>query len=129
MRTSEVIALQEAVMQITLSGVLTFAIGYKTLLPDNDLQAAWVHATLTVRLKATLRGHSAISIPVLEDSKGLLEAQISTSTLQGSASASGDLTTVLSRPKEGIDLVNGIAASTTVSIFAMHHANHHAVLT
>jgi phenylalanine ammonia-lyase len=93
MRTTEVFALQEALMQLTQSGVLTSPKGYSGSLPNDAMQAAWVRATIAVRLNATLRGHSAVSFPVLEALKGLLEARlVPVVPLRGSVSASGDLT-------------------------------------
>ncbi|KAM0450748.1 hypothetical protein ACHAPV_010279 [Trichoderma viride] len=93
MRTTEVFALQEALMQLTQSGVLTSTKGHSGSLPNDAMQAAWVRATIAVRLNATLRGHSAVSFPVLEALKGLLEARlVPVVPLRGSVSASGDLT-------------------------------------
>ena len=54
---------------------------------------AWVRAAMVVRYSSTLRGHSAISFPVVRAITSLLEHYLTPVVpLRGSVSASGDLT-------------------------------------
>lgn len=77
-------------MQLTQSGILSpspdgFA-------PKEASPAPWVRATIAVRCNATLRGHSAVSLPVLEAMVRLHKHKlVPVVPLRGSVSASGDL--------------------------------------
>jgi phenylalanine ammonia-lyase len=77
-------------MQLTQAGILT-----KTpdgSLPKEAMPASWVRATIVVRCNATLRGHSAVSLPILEALVRLLQhGLVPVVPLRGSVSASGDL--------------------------------------
>lgn len=89
-RTEEIVALQAALMQLTQVGILSpFA---KTLHEKHAMPASWVRATMVTRLNATIRGHSAVSLPILKAITGLLEHRLTPVVpLRGSVSASGDL--------------------------------------
>ncbi|KAH8816718.1 phenylalanine ammonia-lyase [Xylogone sp. PMI_703] len=89
-RTEEVVKLQAALMQLTQAGILTPSPG--STVPEQAMPAAWVRATIVVRCNATMRGHSAVSLPVLQAMVGLLEHRLAPVVpLRGSVSASGDL--------------------------------------
>jgi phenylalanine ammonia-lyase len=91
-RTAQVVALQAALMQLTQSGVPTTKTQPPSLLPEEAMPAPWVRATMVVRCNATLRGHSAVSLSVLEALQKLLEHRLApVIPLRGSVSASGDL--------------------------------------
>lgn len=95
-RTSKVKALQSALLQHHHFGVLTNldsglssehgkSIGHA-------LPPAWVRATMLVRCNTILRGHSAVSLQVIETIVSLLQHNlIPVVPLRGSISASGDL--------------------------------------
>ncbi|KAF1912204.1 L-Aspartase-like protein [Ampelomyces quisqualis] len=92
-RTTEVVSLQAALMQLTQAGVLTkkYRDG-KPQRPDEAMPSAWVRATMVVRCNTTLRGHSAVSLPVLRALQQLLKrGLVPIVPLRGSVSASGDL--------------------------------------
>jgi phenylalanine ammonia-lyase len=89
-RTEEVVALQASLMQHTQSGILTPSTdGSK---PGHAMPAAWVRAAMVIRCNSTVRGHSAVSLPVIRAVVGLLEHGLTPVVpLRGSVSASGDL--------------------------------------
>lgn len=89
-RTDEVVALQSSLMQLTQVGILSPSA--KGSRPDHAMPASWVRATMVTRLNATLRGHSAVSLPILKAISNLLEHRLTPVVpLRGSVSASGDL--------------------------------------
>ncbi|KAI0173362.1 phenylalanine ammonia-lyase [Hypoxylon sp. FL1284] len=89
-RTEQVVALQSALMQLTQSGILSRTKdGSK---PENSMPSSWVRGAMAVRVNSTLRGHSAVSIPILKAIAALLEHNLHpVIPLRGSVSASGDL--------------------------------------
>lgn len=61
-------------------------------LGPHAMPPAWVRASIVVRANSNARGHSAVSLPVLESLVGLLQKNITPVVpLRGSVSASGDL--------------------------------------
>jgi len=80
-------------MQLTQAGVLTRKDREgKPQRPDEAMPSAWVRATMVVRCNTTLRGHSAISLPVLKALLRLVKQGLfPVVPLRGSVSASGDL--------------------------------------
>lgn len=77
-------------MQLTQTGILGISDG-KTV-PDHSTPAAWVRAAMVVRCNSTLRGHSAVSLPIIRAITTLLEHNLTpVIPLRGSVSASGDL--------------------------------------
>jgi phenylalanine ammonia-lyase len=89
-------------MQLTQAGVLTSAATHEVRSGQRDqdfrrgsghaMPAPWVRATMVVRCNATVRGHSAVSLPILQAVMRLLENRITPVVpLRGSVSASGDL--------------------------------------
>jgi len=89
-RTEEVVALQAALMQLTQVGILSpFASSHHL---RHAMPASWVRATMVTRLNATMRGNSAVSLPILKAIASLLEHRLTPVVpLRGSVSASGDL--------------------------------------
>ncbi|KAK1912985.1 hypothetical protein P3342_004921 [Pyrenophora teres f. teres] len=92
-RTTQVVSLQAALMQLTQAGVLTKKCRNGQIQrPDEAMPSAWVRATMVVRCNTTLRGHSAVSLPVLRALQQLLKrGLVPVVPLRGSVSASGDL--------------------------------------
>lgn len=89
-RTNEVVELQASLMQLTQSGILSPSNG--SAVPEHAMPTAWVRAAMVVRCNSTLRGHSAVSLPILKAMVSLLEYQLTPVVpLRGSVSASGDL--------------------------------------
>lgn len=89
-RTDEVVKLQAALMQLTQAGILSASPDGS--IPEQAMPASWVRATIVVRCNSTLRGHSAVSLPVLQALTRLLEHRIIPIVpIRGSVSASGDL--------------------------------------
>jgi phenylalanine ammonia-lyase len=77
-------------MQLTQAGVLS-KMGEDSI-PEHAMPAAWVRATMVVRCNATVRGHSAVSLPILQAVLKLLRCGLTPVVpLRGSVSASGDL--------------------------------------
>jgi phenylalanine ammonia-lyase len=77
-------------MQLTQAGILTPSLDGSV--PEEAMPASWVRATIVVRCNATLRGHSAVSLPVLQAMISLLQHRLTPVVpLRGSVSASGDL--------------------------------------
>ncbi|KUI70371.1 Phenylalanine ammonia-lyase [Cytospora mali] len=89
-RTDQVVALQASLMQHTQSGILSSADdGMK---PGHSMPAPWVRAAMVVRCNSTMRGHSAVSLPVIRALADLLAHDLTPVVpLRGSVSASGDL--------------------------------------
>lgn len=89
-RTNELVPLQAALMQLTQAGILSPSIN--DAIPEQAMPASWVRATIAVRCNATVRGHTAVSLSILEALLRLLEHGITPIVpLRGSVSASGDL--------------------------------------
>lgn len=89
-RTTEVIDLQKSLMQHTQSGILSSS--DHEALPGHSMPPAWVRAAMVVRCNSTLRGHSAVSFPIIQAMANLLEQNLTPIVpLRGSVSASGDL--------------------------------------
>jgi phenylalanine ammonia-lyase len=90
-RTTEVIELQKALMQLTQSGILTKP-SNGSLIPGHSTPLEWVRAAMVVRCNASLRGHSAVSLPIIKAIISLLEHGLTPVVpLRGTVSASGDL--------------------------------------
>ncbi|KAF2758585.1 PAL-domain-containing protein [Pseudovirgaria hyperparasitica] len=89
-RTGETIQLQAALLQLTQAGVGNQSPdGSK---PVQAMPSDWLRATIAVRCNKTLRGHTAVSLPVLEAMACLLKHQIApVFLLRGSVFVSGDL--------------------------------------
>ncbi|KAI1107951.1 phenylalanine ammonia-lyase [Jackrogersella minutella] len=89
-RTDQVVALQSSLMQLTQSGVIS---RHKDgSMPDHAMPLEWVKAAIVVRCNSTLRGHSAVSVPILKAVTALLENGLTPIVpLRGSVSSSGDL--------------------------------------
>ena len=84
-RTNQVVPLQAALMQATQAGILSPSINASA--PEQTMRAA-----IAVRCNSTLRGHTAVSLPILEAILRLLEHAVTPIVpLHGSVSASGDL--------------------------------------
>lgn len=90
-------ALQKALLQLTQSGVLVtadkndHAAGIQDL-GFHSMPAPWVRATMLVRCNSIMRGHSAVSLEVIEAIMKLLQQDlIPIIPLRGTISASGDL--------------------------------------
>ncbi|KAK2877176.1 hypothetical protein FQN49_001370 [Arthroderma sp. PD_2] len=89
-RTEELVKLQASLMQHTQSGILSPA--PDGAIPGHAMPPAWVRAAMVIRCNSTLRGHSAVSFPIINAMAGLMEHQLTPVVpLRGSVSASGDL--------------------------------------
>ncbi|KAI0385890.1 phenylalanine ammonia-lyase [Hypomontagnella monticulosa] len=89
-RTDQVVALQSALMQLTQSGILSRNTDGSR--PEQAMPSSWVRGAIAVRCNSTLRGHSAVSLPVLKAIIALLENNLNPMVpLRGSVSSSGDL--------------------------------------
>ncbi|KAI0008560.1 phenylalanine ammonia-lyase [Xylariaceae sp. FL0662B] len=89
-RTDEVVALQSSLMQLTQTGILSRS--GNGAIPGHAMPSSWVRAAIVVRCNSTLRGHSAVSFPILEAITALLEHNLTPVVpLRGSVSSSGDL--------------------------------------
>lgn len=76
-------------MQLTQSGILSTSDG---AVPKHAMPTSWVRAAMVVRCNSTLRGHSAVSFPIVQALMNLLEHQLTPIVpLRGTVSASGDL--------------------------------------
>lgn len=77
-------------MQLTQAGILS-----KTTdgsMPEHAMPPSWVRAMMIVRCNATARGHSAVSISILQTIASLMQTGLAPVVpLRGSVSASGDL--------------------------------------
>lgn len=96
-RTTDLLSLQLALMQHTQSGVLTAvdrgdSTHMSTQMTAHSMPSSWTKATMLVRCNANIRGHSAMSRPVIETIMELIRRNITpVIPLRGSISASGDL--------------------------------------
>lgn len=89
-RTAEVVALQSSLMQHTQSGILSRHDDGS--MPGHAMPSAWVRAAMVVRCNSTMRGHSAVSLPIIRAVVDLLTHGLTPVVpLRGSVSASGDL--------------------------------------
>ncbi|KAJ5776375.1 uncharacterized protein N7511_001386 [Penicillium nucicola] len=167
-RTSDVIRLQQSLLQLTQSGILTGS-DFSSRLGDFNLSShampvTWVRATMLVRCNHLLRGHSGVRLEIIDTVLKLLRAGLTPIIpLRGSISASGDLMPLsylvgilegnpdikvywdrpgeaeivsaikaleiigippfVLRPKEGLSLINGSAASAAVASLAVHETS------
>ncbi|KAL4781972.1 phenylalanine ammonia-lyase [Aspergillus varians] len=97
-RTDSTVALQAALLQLTQAGVLvgedksTGGSRKSDFVGPHAMPPSWARATMVVRCNATVRGHSAVSRPVVEAIFSLLEHGLTpVIPLRGTVSASGDL--------------------------------------
>lgn len=97
-RTRERNKLQVALLQLTQSGILLPSDRSDTAAPldyfteGNSMPPSWAKATMIVRCNATARGHSAVTLKVLETILELLRLGLTPIIpLRGTVSASGDL--------------------------------------
>ncbi|KAJ5746495.1 phenylalanine ammonia-lyase [Penicillium odoratum] len=97
-RTDQWASLQAALLQLTQAGVLVSADKNPSSLDSSSsfgahaMPGSWVRATMVVRSNHSARGHSAVTIPVIQSVLKLLERRITpVIPLRGSVSASGDL--------------------------------------
>ncbi|KAI9927687.1 hypothetical protein ASPWEDRAFT_31749 [Aspergillus wentii DTO 134E9] len=98
-RTDRVIALQSGLLQLLQAGVLVSSDKNNGKVSKNQralethaMPAPWVRAAMVVRGNTNTRGHSAVSVPVIETILGLVERHITPIVpLRGTISASGDL--------------------------------------
>ncbi|KAL7629128.1 hypothetical protein AAE478_000647 [Parahypoxylon ruwenzoriense] len=89
-RTDQVVSLQSALMQLTQTGILSRT--SDGTVPGHSMPSSWVRGAIAVRLNSTLRGHSAVSLPILKAVTALLEHNLNPVVpLRGSVSSSGDL--------------------------------------
>ncbi|OTB05994.1 hypothetical protein M426DRAFT_21420 [Hypoxylon sp. CI-4A] len=89
-RTEEVVSLQSSLMQLTQSGILSRK--EDGTVPDHSMPSAWVRGAIAVRCNSNLRGHSAVSMPILKALESLLKHGLNPIIpLRGSVSSSGDL--------------------------------------
>ncbi|KAJ6008234.1 hypothetical protein N7540_012210 [Penicillium herquei] len=97
-RTDQLVPLQAALLQLTQAGILVdfdkqsmARSGFSSCGP-HSMPASWVRGTMIVRANHSTRGHSAVTIPVIQSVLKLLETGITPVVpLRGSVSASGDL--------------------------------------
>ncbi|KAH2201274.1 hypothetical protein KXW61_007325 [Aspergillus fumigatus] len=96
-RTDRVVALQSGLLQLLQAGVLVrsdkgLQCQQQQSLESHAMPASWVRGTMLVRCNSNARGHSAVSLPVIESLLRLIENHITPVVpLRGSISASGDL--------------------------------------
>ncbi|KAF9892677.1 hypothetical protein FE257_001079 [Aspergillus nanangensis] len=95
-RTDRATALQAALLQLTQAGVLVAADKAGHVGPSSPgphaMPASWVRGSIVVRANSNARGHSAVTIKVLDGLLQLLKHRITPIIpLRGSVSASGDL--------------------------------------
>ncbi|KAL4790442.1 L-Aspartase-like protein [Aspergillus venezuelensis] len=94
-RTEKMVDLQAALLQLTQAGVLLGSEkgeDASTVLASHAMPASWVKGTIIARCNSNLRGHSAVSMPVLQSMVQLLLHRVTPIVpLRGSISASGDL--------------------------------------
>ncbi len=77
-------------MQLTQSGILSRSKDDSK--PENSMPSSWVRGAIVVRCNSNLRGHSAVSLPVLKAITDLLKHNLHPVVpLRGSVSSSGDL--------------------------------------
>ncbi|KAK3326859.1 phenylalanine ammonia-lyase [Apodospora peruviana] len=95
-RTDDSGKLQTALLQLTQCGILLDSdrntIQSERQTDSNAMPASWIRATMLVRCNATARGHSAVTMEVLQAILRLLRLDITPIVpLRGTVSASGDL--------------------------------------
>jgi phenylalanine ammonia-lyase len=100
-RTKDVKGLQQALVQHQNSGILVGLGLEKSAQPesyegldhrDSAMPTPWVRGLMLARLNSLVRGHSAVSLPVLDGIVSLINNHLTPITpLRGSVSASGDL--------------------------------------
>ncbi|KAL8940781.1 MAG: hypothetical protein Q9211_002103, partial [Gyalolechia sp. 1 TL-2023] len=96
-RTTDLFALQRALMQHTQSAVLAGTGNLekednRQRLASHSMPTSWTRATMLIRCNANIRGHSAMSPAVVDAIIELLRQDITPIVpLRGSISASGDL--------------------------------------
>ncbi|KAF2090130.1 phenylalanine ammonia-lyase [Saccharata proteae CBS 121410] len=105
-RTKNLPSLQRALLQHQQSGILTSLDMGKPTLEDSEnslnahrddlastaMPSSWVKGTMLSRINSIIRGHSAVSLPVIEQILAFLHHDITpVIPLRGSISASGDL--------------------------------------
>ncbi|KAL5003337.1 L-Aspartase-like protein [Aspergillus recurvatus] len=94
-RTDKMTALQSALLQLTQAGILLESDksdDKNALLDSHAMPASWVRGTMLARCNSNLRGHSAVSLPILQSMVQLLQHRVTPIVpLRGSISASGDL--------------------------------------
>ncbi|KAJ5211262.1 phenylalanine ammonia-lyase [Penicillium cf. griseofulvum] len=99
-RTDKWVSLQAALLQLTQCGVLVSADregadgheGSSTSAGPHAMPGSWVRATMVVRSNHSARGHSAVTVPVIQSILNLLTHRITPVVpLRGTVSASGDL--------------------------------------
>ncbi|PYI01996.1 phenylalanine ammonia-lyase [Aspergillus sclerotiicarbonarius CBS 121057] len=95
-RTDQATPLQAALLQHTQAGILVASDKDQHQTPammgPHSMPSAWVRASIAVRANANARGHSAVTIPMLDGLLQLLAHRITPVVpLRGSVSASGDL--------------------------------------
>lgn len=94
-RTDKAAALQSALLQLTQAGVLVSSdknVEETGTLGPHAMPPSWVRGSIVVRANSNARGHSAVTIPILQSLVGLLQKNITPVVpLRGSISASGDL--------------------------------------
>lgn len=96
-RTTDLLALQRALMQLTQTAVITkedksAAPARQEYLQSHSMPSSWTRAMILVRCNANIRGHSAMTAITLNAMIKLIEHDIiPVIPLRGSISASGDL--------------------------------------
>ncbi|EAW06408.1 aromatic amino acid ammonia-lyase [Aspergillus clavatus NRRL 1] len=96
-RTDRVVALQSGLLQLLQAGVLVNSdkgidSQNQRSFDSHAMPTPWVKAMMLVRCNSNARGHSAVSLPVIESLSRLIEHRITPVVpLRGSISASGDL--------------------------------------
>ena len=95
-RTDELVTLQSALLQHQQSGVLLPIDKGNGITGDglgyHSMPASWVKGLILVRCNSIIRGHSAVSLPIIETLLKLIQHGFTPIIpLRGSISASGDL--------------------------------------
>ncbi|KAK8220284.1 putative phenylalanine ammonia-lyase [Phyllosticta capitalensis] len=107
-RTKDLKSLQQALVQHQQSGILTSIdtgrpdIGEQQVSPTHledfgslAMPTAWVKGLMLQRVNSIIRGHSGVSLPIIESIINLLQKDITPVVpLRGSISASGDLSSL-----------------------------------
>jgi phenylalanine ammonia-lyase len=177
-RTRDLAALQRGAIQHQNAGILTtydtgvfnsFAFG-SCEFQNLSMPSSWARGLMVARINSIIRGHSAVSLPIIEAIISLLQKDFTpVIPVRGSISASGDLMPlsylvgalqgnpdifvrikrnhgdysvvssnealrlaeiepVVLGAKEGLGLLNGMAASVSVASLAIYESNQLAVL-
>ncbi|KAK8165583.1 putative phenylalanine ammonia-lyase [Phyllosticta citrichinensis] len=109
-RTKDLKSLQQALVQHQQSGILTsidtgkpdLGVGEQQVAPTHledfgslAMPTAWVKGLMLQRVNSIIRGHSGVSLPIIESIVNLLQKDITPVVpLRGSISASGDLSSL-----------------------------------